>query len=93
MKGELTEEEYKARVESIKRFERQLTDNGYLVIKLFFHISQKQQKKRLKELEENKDTAWRVSELDKWQNKHYEKYLEIFDDYLRVPMLPQRPGI
>ena len=83
MKGEITEEEYKARVESIKRFERQLTDNGYLVIKLFFHISQKQQKKRLKELEENKDTAWRVSELDKWQNKHYEKYLEIFDDYLR----------
>ena len=81
--GELSREEYHSRIDSIKRFERQLTDNGYLVLKFFFQISRKEQKKRLGELEEKKDTAWRVSDRDRWQNKHYDKYLEVFDRYLR----------
>ena len=38
-------EEYNSRIDSIKRFERQLTDNGYLVMKFFLHISQKELKK------------------------------------------------
>ena len=37
--GALKEKEYKKRIDSVKRFERQLTDNGYLVMKFFFHIS------------------------------------------------------
>ena len=36
--GRLNEREYGRRVESIRRFERQLVDNGYLVLKLFLHI-------------------------------------------------------
>ena len=31
--GKLSREEYYGRIDSIKRFERQLTDNGYLVMK------------------------------------------------------------
>ena len=80
--GDLTEEKYQERVNSINTAERQLTDNGYLVMKFFFHISRKQQKKRLKELLENKDTAWRVSEDDIWENKHYKKCLDVYDRYL-----------
>ena len=38
--------DYKKKIESVKRFERQLTDNGYLVMKFFFQISQKEQKRR-----------------------------------------------
>ena len=38
---DLGEKEYKKKIESVKRFERQLTDNGYLVMKFFFQISQK----------------------------------------------------
>ena len=33
LRGELSEQEYKRKIESIKRFERQLTDNGYLLMK------------------------------------------------------------
>ena len=66
----------------LKRFERQLTDNGYLVMKFFFHISQNEQKKRLKGLEKNETTSWRVSENDTWQNKHYDKCLKVYDQYL-----------
>ncbi len=82
IQGKMGEEEYNGRIDSIKRFERQLTDNGYLVLKFFFNISKKEQKKRLEALEEKKDTAWRVSHYDKWQNKHYDDCVEVFDKYL-----------
>ena len=59
-----------------------MTDNGYLVMKFFFHISQNEQKKRLKGLEKNETTSWRVSENDTWQNKHYDKCLKVYDQYL-----------
>ena len=80
--GDMEEEEYKKRIDSVKRFERQLTDNGYLVLKFFFQISQKEQKHRIEELKADKNTKWRVSENDTWQNKHYDKCLAVFDQYL-----------
>ena len=82
MSGKINDEAYKLRIDSVKRFERQLTDNGYLVMKFFFHIKEKEQKKRLDTLLSDKNTAWRVSDSDLWQNKHYNKCTEIFDRYL-----------
>ena len=38
LSGEIEGEGYTQRIDSIRRFERQLTDNGYLVLKFFFHI-------------------------------------------------------
>lgn len=89
--GELKDKEYEQRITSIRIFERQLTDNGYLVIKLFCHISEKEQKKRIGELIEDKDTCWRVSENDKWQNKHYDKCLEVYDRYMEDTNAPSSP--
>jgi len=51
-------------------------------MKFFFQISQKEQKKRIDGLEEDKNTRWRVNTKDSWQNKHYEKCLAVFDRYL-----------
>ena len=77
--GKLDDKAYAQRVDSVKRFERGLTDNGYLVLKFFFHISKKEQESRIDALLSEKDTAWRVSEGDLWQNRHYDKCLEAFD--------------
>ena len=89
--GELSEEEYKSRMASIKNFERQLTDNGYLVMKFFFHIDEKEQKKRIEKLTGDKNTKWRVSEFDKWQNKHYSKCLDVYEEYLSQTNQSQAP--
>ena len=89
--GKLSEKEYKNRLISVKNYERQLTDNGYLVLKFFFHIDQKEQKKRLDVLLDDKNTKWRVSDWDKWQNKNYDKCFEVFDEYLRETNQPQAP--
>ncbi len=89
--GKMDQKTYEQRIDSIRRFERQLTDNGYLVIKFFCHISEKEQKKRIEALVGDIDTRWRVGENDKWQNKHYEKCLEVFDRYLEDTNTPSAP--
>lgn len=76
--GELSEEKYAKRIESVRRFERQLTDNGYLVMKFFLHISKKEQTRRMERLTDEKDTVWRVGKKDLWQNNHYEKCMDAF---------------
>lgn len=89
--GKLTEEKYKNRIQSIRQFERQLTDNGYLVMKFFFHISEQEQLKRLNGLQEDKNTKWRVGKEDIWQNQHYEKCLDVYDRYLFDTNMPTAP--
>ncbi|MCI5700081.1 MAG: polyphosphate:AMP phosphotransferase [Lachnospiraceae bacterium] len=78
----LSEEAYANRITSIKRFERQLTDNGYLLLKFFMQIDKKEQDERISKLLSSKDTQWRVAEFDKWQNEHYKKCSKVFDRYL-----------
>lgn len=91
LRDKIGEKEYKKKIESVKRFERQLTDNGYLVMKFFFQISRKEQKKRIEVLKENKDTRWRVSGDEDWQNKHYDKCMHVFDRYLNDTNSPADP--
>ena len=62
------------RVESIKIFERQLVDNGYVLVKLFLDIDRNEQQKRVEKLLSDKDTKWRVSDSDKLQLKKREKF-------------------
>jgi len=68
-----------AKKDNINIFERQLTDDGYLIIKFFLHISEKEQKKRLDELSAKKNSAWRVNDFDLQQNKHYKKNIKKFE--------------
>ena len=78
----LEEEAYTQRIESIKHFERQLTDNGYLVLKFFMEIDKKEQTSRMEHLHKDHDTRWRVNDFDRWQNEHYKRCQKVFDRYL-----------
>ena len=82
-KAEGRDEVCAQRLKSIKCFERQLVEDGYLVIKLFLHISKKEQKKRIKDLLSDKNTRWRISDNDLNQNKHYDTRLEDFAEFIK----------
>ncbi len=60
-------------------FEKVLADSGCLIIKLFLHISKKEQKSRFEKLTVNPDLAWTVSDADRVQHKKYNKYLKAID--------------
>ena len=70
------------KIGDILSFEKTLTDSGVLIIKLFLHISEKEQKKRLETLNKDAGTAWRVKKTDLKQNKKYDKLLKDFDEML-----------
>jgi polyphosphate:AMP phosphotransferase len=60
-------------VAEILSFERMLHDEGALILKFWFHLSKKSQKRRLKSLEKDPRTRWRVTPQD-WKN--FERYGE-----------------
>lgn len=66
----------------IQNFERELTDDGTLIIKLFLHISQKEQKKRFEKLSSSKDTVWRVTKEDWKRNENYKAYAAVTEEML-----------
>ena len=79
----LAEKADKRAFDSILSFERQITDGGVILVKLFLAIDQKEQKKRFEQLEKKKGTAWRVTDADRRHNKHFEEYEKIYEEMLR----------
>lgn len=66
----------------ILSFERQLSEDGTLIIKLFLYISQKEQKERFQKLLAHKATKWRVSKADLKRNEKYDSYLRMNEEML-----------
>ena len=65
------EDHFETSLDESVRLERMLTQENVLVLKLWFHLSKAQQKKRLRKLERDPRTRWRVTE-DEWT--HYKSY-------------------
>ena len=80
--GELSKKDYRRRVVSVNRFERQLRDNGYLLLKLFVNIPRDEQNERLESLCADDDTSWRVSAYDLWQNEDYGDFRKAYDAFM-----------
>ena len=69
--GESTEAEFVGRLDEIAEFEKTLAADGALVLKFWMHLGREQQERRLRTLEADPLTAWRVKPED-W--KHWEMY-------------------
>jgi len=68
--------------EDIRSFERQLADDGNVIVKFMLHISKGMQRKRFDKLRKNPATAWRVAQEDLKRHKQYKDYLAAFEDML-----------
>ncbi len=77
--------------ERIRVFERQLADDGAVIVKFFLHISKKEQAKRFKKLSEDPAFAWKVGKAERRRHKQYEAYYEAAEDMLRETSTPQAP--
>ena len=62
------------RLDRILAFEKALADDGALILKFWMHLSQDEQKRRLKKLEKDSLTSWRVTQQD-WDHWHiYDRF-------------------
>lgn len=82
---------FEQRLEDIRRFERMLVSEGALLLKFWFHLSKKAQKKRMKELSRDKDTAWRVTSDDWKRFEHYDEFVDVCEDALRETSSGEAP--
>ncbi len=69
-------------VASIESFERQLVDDGYVVVKFFLHVSQQAQRKRLAKLHGDPATSWRVSKAKLKSAENYKRAYKLYDRLL-----------
>lgn len=76
--------DFEHRLAQIEAFERLLVDDGAVVIKLWFHLSKKAQKKRIEGLREDPRTAWRVSDADLDNLALYDRYADVSEAALRA---------
>jgi polyphosphate:AMP phosphotransferase len=67
----------------INAFERTLADDGTLIIKLWFHVSKKVQKQRLKAEAEAKSTRYLVTKRDWHNHDHYDDFVLLTERVLR----------
>jgi AMP-polyphosphate phosphotransferase len=88
---EIRPAEFNAEIDEIVRFERMLTDEGALLIKLWFHLSKRRQRKRLLALEHDPLTRWRVTDTDWARFKLYDRFRAVSEYYLRRTSTGQAP--
>lgn len=80
-------------VDGILCHERMLVDEGVLLLKFWFHLSKQQQRRRLKSLERDADTRWRVTPEDWRRFRKYDRFREISADVLRQTSTASAPWI
>ena len=80
-------------IDEINHFEQMLADEGALILKFWFHLSKKRQKKRLKALEADPETSWRITERDWDFFEHYDRFYRISEDTLRRTSTANAPWI
>ena len=74
---------WQKRFEDINAFERYLSENGFVVLKFFLHLSKKEQKKRFLERLEDPEKNWKFSMSDALERQHWEKYMQAYEDMIR----------
>jgi polyphosphate kinase 2 (PPK2 family) len=75
-----SKDEWRRAYDEINHFEKQLTDDGCPVIKIFLHITKKEQLRRFKEREKNPYKNWKIGP-DDWRNrKKWSEYERAIDD-------------
>lgn len=89
--GQTKNAELDQAMERIIRFEKMLTDEGALILKFWLHLSEDAQHQRLKSLEKDPQTSWRVTRQD-WKNfKLYDTFRKVSEHALRQTSTSEAP--
>jgi len=82
VKGRINRKQFDADKLISLAFERQLINNGYVVIKMFLNVSSKEQSDTLDMVTEGK--SWMDTKKLKKKVKNYDKYFEAYDEFLEA---------
>ncbi len=93
VRGQLQKAHWNRAIEDVMAFERMLVRGGAVLLKVFLHISEKEQARRFKKLRANRDTAWRIDRRDVRQHRHYRDWATAIGDTIQRTNTPDCPWL
>jgi PPK2 family polyphosphate:nucleotide phosphotransferase len=76
------EDVWRLRYDHINSFERLLVDSDVTILKFMLHISKAEQQERFEERLTHPEKHWKFSPQDIVKRRHWESYMEAYDDVL-----------
>lgn len=77
---EIDKDFWEARFKQIRRFEKNLADNGMVILKFFLHVSKMEQKKRFLERIDDPHKNWKFSLADLSERQYWNEYQKAYED-------------
>jgi polyphosphate kinase 2 len=91
--GFCTDDEYKTFLQDVLPFEHMLIGAGIQIVKYYLDISKKEQKKRLRDRQDDPLKQWKTSAIDGVAVKHWKQYTKARDQMLARTSSPLSPWI
>lgn len=82
---------WKRRYESIRNFEKHITDNGTVVIKFFLYVSKDEQKERFLERIDNPVKNWKFSSADITEREKWDDYMSAYEQAIEETSTEKAP--
>ena len=76
MRGHVSARQWRSAYSESNEFERVLTDDGTVIVKFWLHISEKEQRRRFKTMEQSKYHRRRITRSGWKAHKQYRDYVE-----------------
>lgn len=87
----VNKEFWEKRYNQIRRFEKNLSENGMIILKFFLHLSKDEQKKRFLERIEDKSKNWKFSLSDTKERRFWDKYQKAYEDAIAATSTDYAP--
>jgi PPK2 family polyphosphate:nucleotide phosphotransferase len=82
---------WKERYMQINRWEKNLSENGTIILKFFLHVSKDEQKKRFLDRINDKEKNWKFSVADAAERKHWDDYMKAYEEMLSATSTDYAP--
>jgi len=82
---------WEARYNQINRFEKNIAENGTLVLKFFLHVSRKEQKKRFLERIDDPTKNWKFSMSDLKERGFWNEYQQAYQEAISATSMAHAP--
>jgi PPK2 family polyphosphate:nucleotide phosphotransferase len=82
---------WKQRYESIRNFEKHLTENGTVILKFFLNVSQDEQKERFLDRINDLSKNWKFSSSDIAERALWDQYMDAYEDAITETSTDKAP--
>lgn len=91
--GFCSKEQHELFMNQVPEFEKQLIDDGIILIKLFLNISKEEQAERLKERKEDILKQWKIGVLDQQAQEKWDVYTGYIEDLFKKTGTKKSPWL